>query len=229
MLEAKISSQQSSLGILSKEDRTQKKLQDAIQNLKDTKERNEKMEKELEVLSESAQQYVTELRSHVQYADYYQLRLTMMECRLDVSELACGFEDFVERRRLKKEAGRGDAALALSHEWEERRWKKKLEKAGEELREAKEMKQEQKVPPLEMDRMLLILDRDLDAREIRKHEERLKTIVNNPGCCVCPEEFYISPANITRTEYKRNLRKKTSTNDARVNKDTWARFKKPKQ
>ncbi|KAG9498273.1 hypothetical protein J7337_011169 [Fusarium musae] len=83
-------------------------------------------------------------------------------------------------------------------------------------------------PPLEMDRMLLILDHDLDAREIRKHEKSLQTIVNDPGCCVCPEEFYISPANITRTEYNRNLRK-TSTNNAQGNKDTWARFKKPSE
>ncbi|KAG5803700.1 hypothetical protein H9Q74_009040 [Fusarium xylarioides] len=82
-------------------------------------------------------------------------------------------------------------------------------------------------PPLEMDRMLLIVGYDLNAREIRKHEKRLQTIINDPGCCVCPEEFYISPANITRTEYDRA--KTSSTNDAHGNKGTWARFKKPKE
>ncbi|KAF5587299.1 uncharacterized protein FSUBG_11839 [Fusarium subglutinans] len=127
----------SSLRALSDADRAQKKLQDAIQDLHDTKERNEQVEKELEGLSKSADQYVTELRGHVQYADYYQIRLAMAECKLDVSELTAGFEDFVERRRLKKEAGREDAFLASAHEGEERRWKKKLEKAEEDVREAR--------------------------------------------------------------------------------------------
>ncbi|KAF5670359.1 hypothetical protein FCIRC_8967 [Fusarium circinatum] len=122
---------------LSSADRAQKKLQDAIQDLQDTKDRNEQLEKELEGLSKSADQYVTELRGHVQYADYYQIRLAMAECKLDVSEFTCGFEDFVERRRLKKEAGREDAFLASAHEGEERRWKKKLEKAEEDVREAR--------------------------------------------------------------------------------------------
>ncbi|SCO92198.1 uncharacterized protein FRV6_16326 [Fusarium oxysporum] len=66
-------------------------------DLKDTKERHEQMETELEILSESTDEYVTKLRSHFPYADYYQLKLAMVECKLDVSELACNFEDFVER------------------------------------------------------------------------------------------------------------------------------------
>ncbi|KAG5803703.1 hypothetical protein H9Q74_009041 [Fusarium xylarioides] len=143
-VEAKVSSETLSIEISSKADSAQRKLQDAIQMLKDTKERNERIEQELKVLSESADQYVTGLKSHVQYADYYQLKLAMMEWKLDVSELADGFEVFVERRRLKKEEGREDPFLAAAHEGEERRWKKKLEKAEEELREAKEIKPEQK-------------------------------------------------------------------------------------
>ncbi|KAF5694818.1 hypothetical protein FDENT_946 [Fusarium denticulatum] len=144
ILKVKISSEHSSLGILSKADRTHKKLQDTIQNLKDTKERNEQIEKGVKVLCESADQYVTELRSYVKYADYYQLRLAMMEYKLDVSELICGFEISVKRRQLKKEAEMGPPLLDSGYEGEERRWKKKLEKGEEELREAKEMKREQK-------------------------------------------------------------------------------------
>ncbi|KAF5556847.1 hypothetical protein FMEXI_900 [Fusarium mexicanum] len=134
---AQHSSECSSLRALSDADRAQKKLQDAIQDLQDTKERNEQVEKELEAVSKSADQYVTDLGGHVQYADYYQTRLAMAEYKLDVSELTCGFEDFVERRRLKKEAGREDAFLATENDGEERRWKKKLEKAEEEVREAR--------------------------------------------------------------------------------------------
>ncbi|KAF5559682.1 hypothetical protein FPHYL_6995 [Fusarium phyllophilum] len=143
-IKAKLCSECLNLRALSNADRVQKKLQDAIQDLQYTKERNEQLEKDLEVLSKSADQYVTELRGHVQYADYYQLRLATMECKLDVSELTCGFEDFVERRRLKKEAGRGDAFLASAHECEERRWKKKFEKAEEDMREARARMREQK-------------------------------------------------------------------------------------
>lgn len=81
-------------------------------------------------------------------------------------------------------------------------------------------------PPLETDRMLLIVDRDLDAREIRRHEKRLQTIINDPGCRIFPEEFYISPASITRGEVNRM---ETSTDEANGNKATRARFKKPNE
>ncbi|KAF5648575.1 hypothetical protein F52700_891 [Fusarium sp. NRRL 52700] len=81
-------------------------------------------------------------------------------------------------------------------------------------------------PPLEMDRVLLIVGNDLDAREIRMHEERLKAIINAPGCAVFPEEFYISPADITRSHVDKM---KTSRNSAYGDKHTRARLKKPKE
>ncbi|KAF5670361.1 reverse transcriptase [Fusarium circinatum] len=80
------------------------------------------------------------------------------------------------------------------------------------------------LPPLETDRILLIVRSDLSAREIRMHEERLKNIINSPGCAVYPEEFHISPANITHTEVDKM---KTSKNKAFGNKGTRARFKDP--
>ncbi|KAF5989549.1 reverse transcriptase [Fusarium bulbicola] len=79
-------------------------------------------------------------------------------------------------------------------------------------------------PPLEMDRILLIVRSDLSAREIRMHEERLKIIINSPGCAVYSEEFHISPAGITRTEVDKM---KTSKNKAFGNKDTRTKFKDP--
>ncbi|KAG5744818.1 hypothetical protein H9Q70_012478 [Fusarium xylarioides] len=81
-------------------------------------------------------------------------------------------------------------------------------------------------PPLEMDRVLLIVGHDLDAQEIRKHEKRLQAIINAPGCHLCPEEFYISPTHITRTEVDKM---KTSINKAYGDRGTRARFKKPKE
>ncbi|KAF5610091.1 uncharacterized protein FTJAE_14277 [Fusarium tjaetaba] len=124
-VEAKGSEEPSFIGALSKVDSAEKELQDAIERLKDTTERNERIEQELEVLSKSADQ------------------LTMMECKLDVTELTCGFEDFVEKLRLRKEAGKGCHLEDSRHEEEELRWKKKLEKAEQELQEGKVVKRGQ--------------------------------------------------------------------------------------
>ncbi|KAF5542297.1 reverse transcriptase [Fusarium napiforme] len=183
----------------------------SIGSLKDTKERNERIEQELKALSELADQ------------------LAMVECKLDVSELTRGFEDFVERRRLRKEAGKGCHLEDSRHEEEELRWKKKLEKAEQELREGMAVKRGKNA------RSEDFLSRDelypppVPHKLFKTPNVQTIRFSNEIARNVCPEEFYISPANITRTEYKRNLRKKTLTDDARVNKDTWARFKKPKQ
>ncbi|KAF5556845.1 hypothetical protein FMEXI_898 [Fusarium mexicanum] len=80
--------------------------------------------------------------------------------------------------------------------------------------------------PLEMDRVLLVVRSDFDAREIRMHEERLKAIINAPQCQVLPEEFYISPADITRDHVDKM---KTSKNKAYGDKSTRYRLKKPKE
>ncbi|KAF9766776.1 hypothetical protein IL306_000779, partial [Fusarium sp. DS 682] len=81
-------------------------------------------------------------------------------------------------------------------------------------------------PPLETDRILLIIGSDLEAREIRKHETQLRGIINNPNCRLYPEEFYSSPANITGTEVKNWQRHE---NKALEYKGVAAMFKKPKE
>ncbi|KAF5598244.1 hypothetical protein FPCIR_3266 [Fusarium pseudocircinatum] len=81
-------------------------------------------------------------------------------------------------------------------------------------------------PPLEMDRVLLIVRSDFDARQIRMHEEKLKAIINAPPGEVLPQEFHISPADITRADVDKM---KTSKNKAFGDRATRARLKKPKQ